>query len=296
MLGDPTAKEQRRLSLNPFRHVDPVGTVILPGILALSGAPVFGWAKPVPVNARRLNNPRFGMMAVAAAGPATNLVLALIGALLVGLLLPDEAQVGQPLSILGSRAVHLHFDQHVPGAVQPDPAAAVRWIAHRRGAAARRGGARLWQAAPVRPAAAVLVAAGAALGLSAVSALSRTSCCRRSSGRRSRSSRQRGSSRAARPDAERLDNPRQAGGAWLDTGRGSREAQPAAGRLLARSRSAMAARSIRWRAGCCRSLWARRPSWRAGCSMPARSMSSPCASGNRPIRSISKAWSSLPAR
>lgn len=101
LLGDPTAREQRRLSLNPLRHVDPVGTVILPGILALTGAPVFGWAKPVPVDARRLDNPRTGMMAVAAAGPGTNLLLALVGAVLVGTLLPDEAQVGQPLSILG---------------------------------------------------------------------------------------------------------------------------------------------------------------------------------------------------
>lgn len=101
LLGDPTAKELKRLSLNPLRHVDLVGTVILPGILALSGAPVFGWAKPVPVNARRLRNPRTGMMAVAAAGPGTNLVLALIGAVLVGLLLPEDAQVGEPLSILG---------------------------------------------------------------------------------------------------------------------------------------------------------------------------------------------------
>ena len=84
-LGDPTAKELRRLSLNPVRHVDPVGTVILPGILALTGAPVFGWAKPVPVNAARLRNPRYGMMAVAAAGPGTNLVLALIGAVALGL-------------------------------------------------------------------------------------------------------------------------------------------------------------------------------------------------------------------
>jgi len=100
-LGDHTAREQRRLSLNPLRHIDPFGTVILPGLLALTGAPVFGWAKPVPVSAWRLNNPRTGMMAVAAAGPGTNLVLALIGALLVALLLPDEAQVGQPLSILG---------------------------------------------------------------------------------------------------------------------------------------------------------------------------------------------------
>ncbi len=83
-LGDPTAKEQRRLSLNPIRHIDPVGTVILPGFLALVGAPVFGWAKPVPVNASRLRNPRFGMMAVAAAGPATNFALALVGAAALG--------------------------------------------------------------------------------------------------------------------------------------------------------------------------------------------------------------------
>lgn len=86
-LGDPTAKEQRRLSLNPIRHVDPVGTLLVPGALALFGGPIFGWAKPVPVNARRLNNPRYGMMLVAAAGPATNILLALIGALVVGVVL-----------------------------------------------------------------------------------------------------------------------------------------------------------------------------------------------------------------
>ncbi len=68
MLGDPTAQEQRRLSFNPLRHVDPVGTLLVPGGLALAGLPVFGWARPVPVNKWRLNNPRFGMMAVAAAG------------------------------------------------------------------------------------------------------------------------------------------------------------------------------------------------------------------------------------
>ena len=85
MLGDPTAKEQNRLSLNPIRHVDPVGTLMVPGALALAGAPVFGWAKPVPVIKQRLNNPRFGMMAVAAAGPGTNLILATIGAIAVAL-------------------------------------------------------------------------------------------------------------------------------------------------------------------------------------------------------------------
>lgn len=85
-LGDPTAQEQRRLSLNPLRHVDPVGTLLVPGALALLGGPVFGWAKPVPINARRLDNPRFGMMAVAAAGPAMNLVLALVAAVVLGVL------------------------------------------------------------------------------------------------------------------------------------------------------------------------------------------------------------------
>jgi Zn-dependent protease len=85
-LGDPTAKEQRRLSFNPLRHVDPIGTLILPGILYLSGAPVFGWAKPVPVIKQRLRNPRFGMMAVAAAGPGTNFLLAIFAAIALGLL------------------------------------------------------------------------------------------------------------------------------------------------------------------------------------------------------------------
>ncbi len=85
-LGDPTAKERRRLTFNPIRHVDPIGTIVLPGFLALVGAPVFGWAKPVPVDQRRLNNPRFGMMAVAIAGPAMNLLLATVGAVVLGLI------------------------------------------------------------------------------------------------------------------------------------------------------------------------------------------------------------------
>jgi Zn-dependent protease len=79
--GDPTAKRKRRLTLNPLRHVDPVGTVILPLALAVTGAPVFGWAKPVPVVARRLRSPRWHMVLVALAGPGMNLLLALLGAL-----------------------------------------------------------------------------------------------------------------------------------------------------------------------------------------------------------------------
>jgi len=79
LLGDTTARDQRRLTLNPIRHVDPVGTLLVPGSLALMGAPVFGWAKPVPVRQDWLDNPRYGMMAVAAAGPGTNFVLAALG-------------------------------------------------------------------------------------------------------------------------------------------------------------------------------------------------------------------------
>jgi len=90
-LGDPTAKERRRLTLNPIRHVDPMGTLVVPGFLALVGGPVFGWAKPVPVNFNRLRNPRLGMMLVAAAGPATNFLLAALAAVLIGLTIPANA-------------------------------------------------------------------------------------------------------------------------------------------------------------------------------------------------------------
>lgn len=89
-LGDPTASERGRLTLNPIRHVDPVGTLLVPGGLALLGGPVFGWAKPVPVNKYRLQNPRFGMMAVAAAGPGSNFILAGVGAVLLGLVGGNE--------------------------------------------------------------------------------------------------------------------------------------------------------------------------------------------------------------
>lgn len=84
-LGDPTAAEQKRLSFNPVRHVDPVGTIVLPLSLAVAGAPVFGWAKPVPVDYGRLRSPRTGMMLVALAGPGMNLALATIGAVALGL-------------------------------------------------------------------------------------------------------------------------------------------------------------------------------------------------------------------
>ena len=90
-LGDPTAAERGRLTFNPIRHVDPFGTVILPLILALSHAPIFGWAKPVPVNYRRLRHARRDMVLVALAGPGMNLLLAIVGALVLAATLTFSA-------------------------------------------------------------------------------------------------------------------------------------------------------------------------------------------------------------
>ncbi|HEX4163419.1 MAG TPA: site-2 protease family protein [Acidimicrobiales bacterium] len=82
MFGDDTAKRAGRLSLNPIVHVDPVGTLIVPALLALSGIGVFGWAKPVPVNVGRLRSPRNEGVVVSLVGPFVNVVLAAVFALL----------------------------------------------------------------------------------------------------------------------------------------------------------------------------------------------------------------------
>jgi Zn-dependent protease len=76
--GDDTAKRAGRLTLNPIRHIDPIGTLILPGIMALSGLGAFGYAKPVPVNPGRMRSPRNHSLVVSLAGPATNIGLALL--------------------------------------------------------------------------------------------------------------------------------------------------------------------------------------------------------------------------
>ncbi len=98
-LGDPTAASQGRLSLNPIKHVDPVGTVLVPIVLLLlsklmGGGFLFGWAKPVPVDYRRLRNPRRDMALVAAAGPLANLAMAIGWGLLLKLALATNATEG----------------------------------------------------------------------------------------------------------------------------------------------------------------------------------------------------------
>ena len=85
-LGDPTARNAGRLTLNPIPHIDPFGSILLPAMLALANGPLFGWAKPVPVNPARFTNPTGHMAITAVAGPVSNIVLA---ALLARLVLPN---------------------------------------------------------------------------------------------------------------------------------------------------------------------------------------------------------------
>jgi Zn-dependent protease len=84
MLGDSTAAERGRLSLNPLIHVDPFGTIVLPLMLAVAHAPVFGWAKPVPISPRRLRNPRVDGVLVALAGPLMNLFMGALATVALG--------------------------------------------------------------------------------------------------------------------------------------------------------------------------------------------------------------------
>ena len=90
-LGDRTAKQAGRLTLNPVKHIDPIGTLLLPisMLLISGGAWAFGWAKPVPVAFHRLNNPRMDMILVAAAGPGANLLMAMGWALILGFVVQD---------------------------------------------------------------------------------------------------------------------------------------------------------------------------------------------------------------
>src|SRR3954471_19874012 len=111
-LGDPTARLLGRVSLNPLVHADLIGTVGFPLIAMTTGAPLIGWAKPVPVNSRQLRHPQRDFVLVAAAGPASNLIMA-IGAALVLSVLPvspqtlGEANVSVPIAAILSQAMRL---------------------------------------------------------------------------------------------------------------------------------------------------------------------------------------------
>ncbi len=95
--GDPTARDAGRISLNPLRHLDPVGSLLVPLALAVAGAPVFGWARPVPVVLARTREPRRAQLLVSAAGPASNLALASASGAVFSLLRPTLEAGGASL-------------------------------------------------------------------------------------------------------------------------------------------------------------------------------------------------------
>jgi Zn-dependent protease len=112
-LGDPTARLLGRVSLNPLVHADPIGTVLFPLIAMTTGAPLIGWAKPVPVNVRQLRHHRRDYVLVAAAGPASNLVMAVTAGCLLAVLpispqTLEEANVSAPLATFLSQAMRLN--------------------------------------------------------------------------------------------------------------------------------------------------------------------------------------------
>jgi len=112
-LGDPTARLLGRISLNPMVHADPIGTVLFPLLALTTGAPLLGWAKPVPVDLRRLRHARRDYMYVAAAGPASNLVIALVAATLLAVLpispvTLGEANISVPIAAILSQLVRLN--------------------------------------------------------------------------------------------------------------------------------------------------------------------------------------------
>ena len=107
-LGDPTARRLGRISLNPMVHIDPVGTIVLPLLAFSTGAPVIGWAKPVPVDVRNLGHARRDFVLVAAAGPVSNVALAIVASVVMRGLIAGDVDVGGAGSV-GYRVAQLVF-------------------------------------------------------------------------------------------------------------------------------------------------------------------------------------------
>jgi Zn-dependent protease len=106
--GDDTAYRLGRVTFNPLRHIDPMGTIILPALLVFTTGFMFGYAKPVPVNFRRLRQPKRDMVLVAAAGPATNLLLALVSAILLRFVPNAEGTVPAVLAAMFKYSVYFN--------------------------------------------------------------------------------------------------------------------------------------------------------------------------------------------
>jgi Zn-dependent protease len=106
--GDMTAYREGRITLNPLKHIDPFGTILLPAITLLIGGILFGWAKPVPVDFSRLRNPKRDMLWVAAAGPASNFVMALFWALIIKFSVAVPSVYSQPMALMGQAGVMIN--------------------------------------------------------------------------------------------------------------------------------------------------------------------------------------------
>jgi Zn-dependent protease len=108
--GDTTAYMLGRVSLNPLRHIDPIGTVLIPLLTLFLGGILFGWAKPVPVNFNYLRNPKKDMLWVALAGPGANLVMALGWAVVMKLanMMPDSA-LSLPMALMGMAGINVNI-------------------------------------------------------------------------------------------------------------------------------------------------------------------------------------------
>lgn len=106
--GDQTARLAGRLTINPIKHIDPIGTIVVPILMLLFSSFIFGWAKPVPVDERNLNHPKTDMAFVAAAGPIANFIMALIWAAVAKLgytLLPYDSWFSVPLILMGKAGI-----------------------------------------------------------------------------------------------------------------------------------------------------------------------------------------------
>lgn len=110
LYGDPTAQRLGRLTLNPLKHIDPIGTVLVPALLLVLGGFVFGWAKPVPVTWENLRHPKRDMAIVAAAGPGANLLMALFWALVAkfGSVLGTSSWAGLPMQYMGLFGIEIN--------------------------------------------------------------------------------------------------------------------------------------------------------------------------------------------
>lgn len=107
--GDMTAFNAGRITLNPLKHIDPFGTILLPALTVMLGGILFGWAKPVPVDFRRLRNPKKDMLWVAAAGPASNFVMAIFWVLVMKFSVNMPEAFALPMALMAKAGVSINI-------------------------------------------------------------------------------------------------------------------------------------------------------------------------------------------